>query len=335
MAAVDVPGVSLRMERSQARRLAWAVAISAAAHLLVFGGYHTNKQFHWWDNYRWPSWLKPLKVLVEKLASKTSPQPLQPLRQQEPPLLFVEVTPTQETPEPPKDAKYYSSRNSQAANTEADKDTDTPRITGEEKRMARTEDVPKNEFKPLQPVPPAPPAAQAEPEMKPRPTKAPGDLTMARPDPSPNTDPGDAPRPRPRTIREALARQPDSVLSGKKMSQEGGVRRKLEFSSLDAKATTFGAYDYAFIQAVQQRWYSLLEERSYASDANGRVVVNFVLHYDGRVSDMDVPQNTAGEVLALICQKAILDPAPYASWPSDMRHEIGEKRKIQFTFYYY
>lgn len=118
------------------------------------------------------------------------------------------------------------------------------------------------------------------------------------------------------------------------MKQEGGVRRRLEIASLDAKATPFGAYDAALVEAISQRWFSLLDQRDFASDARGKVVVQFVLHYDGRITDLSVAQNTVGEVLALICQKAILDPSPYASWPSDMRRLLGESRNIQFTFYY-
>ena len=63
--------------------------------------------------------------------------------------------------------------------------------------------------------------------------------------------------------------------------------------------------------------------------------MQFALHYDGRVTDMNMAENTTGEVLGLICQKAVLDPAPFAAWPSDMRRTLGDVRHIQFTFYYY
>jgi hypothetical protein len=118
------------------------------------------------------------------------------------------------------------------------------------------------------------------------------------------------------------------------MKQDGGVRRTLGMVSLDAKATPFGAYDAMLIEAISQRWYTLLDQREYASDSRGRVVLNFRLHYDGRVTEMTVAENTAGEVLGLICQKAVLDPAPYAAWPGDMRRMLGDSRKVQFTFYY-
>jgi hypothetical protein len=30
----------------------------------------------------------------------------------------------------------------------------------------------------------------------------------------------------------------------------------------------------------------------------------------------------------------VLDPAPFGTWPSDMRRTLGNARNIQFTFYY-
>jgi outer membrane biosynthesis protein TonB len=123
-------------------------------------------------------------------------------------------------------------------------------------------------------------------------------------------------------------------MPGEMMQQEGGVRHRLESPSLDTKATPWGAYDWALIYAIQTRWNSLLDERSYASDGRGRVVLHFSLHYDGRVSDMNVSESTVSEVLSLLCQKAITDPAPFQAWPMEMRRMMGETRNIQITFYY-
>ena len=88
------------------------------------------------------------------------------------------------------------------------------------------------------------------------------------------------------------------------------------------------------VEAISQRWYSLLDERSYASDSRGKVVLQFVLHQDGRISDMNVAENSSTEMLSIICQKAVRDPEPYAAWPAEMRRTMGEIRRIQFTFYY-
>ena len=326
------PKWSLRLETAESSRLAWAFAVSLAFHLLLFGGYYTGDKLIPWQNLHWPAWLRPVQSLVEALKKKESPKlALQP---REAPLVFVEVSPAQATPEPPKDATYYSSRNSKAANPEADRDTGVPRITGSQTQVAKTEDVPREKFTPLQPSRPIPQPQEAQEEMKARPTQTPGDLAMGRPDPTPKTDDGQQTHSRPRTIKEALARLQNNRLPGEKMKQEGGVNHHLEIASLDAKATPFGAYDDALIAAIQDRWYNLLDQRSYAADNRGKVVLQFRLHYDGRITDVSVAENTAGEVLGLICEKAVLDPAPFAAWPGDMRRLLGDTRNIQFTFYY-
>ena len=323
----------MRQERAELSRLAWAFAISMALHLLIFGGYETGKKFHWWENAHWPAWLSPVKKLADALKKKDSAQALQP---REIPLLFVDVDPANASPEPPKNATHYSSLNSQAANPDADKESDLPKISGEQKHVPKTEDVPKSKPLPLQPAPllPAPVAKETQEEARPKPAQPPGDLAMAKPDPNPTKDPGEAPHVRPRRIAEVLARQQDNRMPGQKMKQEGGVHRKLDMSLFDAVATPFGAYDRYLIEAIRQRWEGLLDERSYALDTRGKVVLQFVLHPDGRVTDMTMAENSAGDVLGYICEKAVMDPAPFPPWPNEMRRMIGENRPIQFTFYY-
>jgi len=332
MALATVPKGSLRLERAESSRLAWALIISLVCHGLVSGVYYTGERFHFWDLDHWPAWLRKSKILAVLLPKKAPPPP-QP---QEVPLMFVDVSPAQATPQPPKDAKAYSDKNSQAANQQATEDSDIPKITGTQKEVVKTEDVPRQKFTPLQPALPAQPAQQEQAELKPRPALEPGDLAFAKPDPNPppKQDPGEAPHYRPRTLREALARQQDHRLPSQKMEQEGGVKRRLAITSIDAKATPFGAYDAALVEAISQCWFNLLEEQGYAADYRGRVVLQFQLHEDGRITDLTIAENTAGNVAGLICQTAIDKPNPYPPFPSDMRRVVGETRSIQFTFYY-
>jgi outer membrane biosynthesis protein TonB len=349
---------SLRLEQAEVSRLAWAFAISLAFHLLVYGSYHTGQKYHVWQHLHLPAWVHAPKFLTELIQPKLS---LPPPRRQDIPLMFVNVSPAQATPEPPKDAKYYSDKNSRAANPTADKITETPKIDGKHPELVKTEDVARPKFTPLQPSPPPEPPKETQPppppqppkerkppppeppkeaqaEAKPKPAYTPGDLTLAKPSPTPSPTEGDAnevKHERPRTVNQALAQLQQSQLPGEKMQQDGGVTRHHELASLDTKATPFGAYDSALVRAISQKWYTLLDERDYASDSRGKVVLQFRLHYDGRVSDVNMAENTAGEVLGLLCQKAVQDPAPFAAWPSDMRRTLGDIRNIQFTFYYY
>ena len=46
-------------------------------------------------------------------------------------------------------------------------------------------------------------------------------------------------------------------------------------------------------------------------------------------------ENGVDDILSYLCQRAITDPSPYESWPSDMRRIIGaDYRDVVFTFYY-
>ena len=104
---------------------------------------------------------------------------------------------------------------------------------------------------------------------------------------------------------------------------------------VDVKGTAFGAYDAAIVAAVQQRWYDLLDERKYASDGTGKVVLEFRLNHDGRISDMKTSETDMSALLTSLCQLAVLDPSPYARWPDDMRRLVGGNfREVRFTFYY-
>lgn len=273
-------------------------------------------------------------MLTEVLKKKEA---VEPPPQQDEPLIFINVDEAFATPEPPKNATHYSSKNAVAANEVPANDSTLPNIAGKQDLVPRVQDAPRANFVPLQPSPPkeAVTAPKPEEELKPKKAEAPGDLAMSKPDPQPNKEDGNAEKRRPRTIAEALARQPERLLPGEKMRQQGGTRRAQIVPSFDTKATPYGDYDAALIAAVSSRWYQLLDERDFSSEKSGKVVLQFTLHYDGRVSDMLVQENTVGEVLCLLCQKAVLDPSPYAKWPVDMRRMLRDLRTVTFTFYYY
>jgi hypothetical protein len=311
MTGVGSPSDSLRLSSPEMRRLGLALALSLAVHLLGWGGYEAGKQFGWSQRLHMPAWLH----LVAK--KKTEPPVLQNNEEQ---LMFVDVA--QPTTEAPKNTKYYSSQNSLAADpTKGNKDV--PQLNGKQTEVAKTENVPRPDFNKLQPATPAP-------QQKLQPAVQPGDLTLGKPENSQQQE-----QPRPRTVKEALAQQAHR-LPGQQMKQDGGTRRPALVSSLDVKVTPFGAYDAAFIEAVTQRWYDLLDSRQFAMDRSGKVALRFHLNYDGSIADMKVLENTVGDVLGYVCQKAVTDPAPFAPWPGEMRRLIGENyREITFTFYYY
>ena len=296
------------------RRLGLALALSLAVHLLGWGGYAAGREFGWWQQWHWPAWLPRLAIM--KIVPAPVPQ------NNEAQLTFVEVA--QPAAEAPQNTKYYSSQNSRAAApTKGNKDI--PQLNGKQTEVVKTENVPRPDFNKLQPAPPAPPPQKLQPAMPP------GDLTLGKPENSQKQSEQE----RPRTIKQAIAQQ-SHQLPGQQMKQDGGMHRQSLVSSLDVKATPFGAYDAAFIAAVSQRWYDLLDSRQFAMDRSGKVTLRFHLNYDGSIADMKVLENTVGDVLGYVCQKAVTDPAPFSPWPAEMRRLIGENyREITFTFYYY
>src|SRR5436190_2300529 len=313
------------------RPLATAFAISLILHMCFFGFWRVGKQLGWWQHQA--TWL--LNWHKKKMAQtprRFLKYPEATPRQPEVRLTFVEVDPSTPTHEAPKDAKFYGTKATRAANPDDTLSTELPKIDGTQNKVMRTEDVPKpSKPFPLQPaIEPAKDDRQEEP--KPKSENPPGDLAKAKPiTDGVNLGTGEEQkRQRPRTVAEAMAR---NQLVGEKAKVDGAAKVRGRVS-LDVKVTPFSSYDAAFIAAVQQRWYDLLDSSQF-SQRSGKVVLEFKLTYDGRISDLKASDNEVGEILSLLCQRAILDPAPYARWPDDMRRMIGSNfREVTFTFYY-
>ncbi len=327
--------------------LAWAFVISLSTHLLLFACFLVGHRLGWWQKELLPVWLRPA---LQAVAELQKPRQATPVLPHDMPLVFVEVDPAQATPEPPKDAPYYSTHNSLAANPDARTETGKPKIDGTQLHVPKTETTERSKAFPLQPAAPKPaesPGAAAQ--SRPKGGQQAGDLALAKPTDKLVTKPldqpavgdaltavGEAPvtvHKRPRTLAQAQSQS--SALAGQKMKQDGGVKRNRLTPSFDARATPFGAYDAALIAAVQSRWYDLIERGDVSRERTGRVMVRFRLHEDGRISRVEVVENGVDDILSYMCQRAITDPSPYEKWPSDMRRIIGaDYREVIFTFYY-
>jgi hypothetical protein len=300
---------SLQLNRPETGRLALLLALSLAAHLLVWGGYEAAREFNVWRWIPQLAWLQPAHKLP---AVQTPEQPLE----------FVMVE--QPSTEAPAKAKYYGAQNSRAANLDANQDAKVPKLNGTQTEVPKTETATKPDFNKLQPAPKPANPEQAQPAQ----AVEPGDLSLGK---SQEQTP-----PRPRTIQEALAQLQPHRSPGVAMKQDGGVASVKLSASFDVKATPFGQYDSDFVDAVTYRWYSLLDSQQFALDRTGKVTVRFHLNYDGTITGMTVLENTVGDLLGYVCQKSINDPAPYKPWPEEMRRLVGaNSREITFTFYYY
>ena len=111
---------------------------------------------------------------------------------------------------------------------------------------------------------------------------------------------------------------------------------EIEFSHTFSKTNSgFDKYDESLVNAIQKRWYDLLGWRSYSGNSTGRVVVSFCLHSDGTVSDVRISESSVDEWPGIMCQKAVMDLAPFERWSEEMRKKIGtDCRQLKFAFYY-
>ncbi len=290
------------------------------------------------------------------------------------PTIFFDADPSLETEEKPEDTPYYAVIDSIAGNPDISQDLDQPKLDGTQDKVFKTSDTAPGEeiiqepaYTGLQPFIAEPIDSPVETEVVENPETEPAEpqemetetdvspeesiavdtkepelnqpaeiLTRIKPrtiEPVRKAAPPPQQRSRPRTIAEARKR--NGMLMGESMKQEGGVKKFRIESSPNLLATPFGAYDAAIIQAIQQRWFGLLEGVPSARNASGKVTVKFHLMSDGRVMEMTVEEDTVGVIQSLLCQRAISDPAPYGKWPSDMRRLVGaDHRQIRFSFYY-
>jgi outer membrane biosynthesis protein TonB len=323
--------------------LVWAFVVSACLHLMAYGGYELGKRMGWWERDLLPPWLRKVAQIL-MMEPKAPPKTPATVRQQIP-LMFVEVDPATASKEAPANAKYYSAQNSKASNPDTLLDTTSPKFTGIQTHVPKVETTPHNKPMPLQPAPEKPKATDDK-ESKPTSKSSPkvGDLAMAKPiakppdeskpDPKPDPDAASAieTHKRPRTLAEAAAQK---MIPGEIMKQDGGVKTKNTVSTLDAIGSPFGEYDRELINAIQTRWDSLILDQRLSPDHPGEVMLQFRLHYDGRVTDMKVIETTVSEILTFQCQRAVLDPAPYRAWPIELRRVMeADYRDVLFTFFY-
>lgn len=87
-------------------------------------------------------------------------------------------------------------------------------------------------------------------------------------------------------------------------------------------------YEARFVQKIEQRWRYWLRTQP-TRPQKGAAVIGFRLYRDGRVRDLKVESSTLDETALLICQKAILDGAPYEKYASPAPY-----RDVRFTFFH-
>ncbi len=295
------------LERQCLNRLAAAVMVSVIFHLVAYAGLQAAKRVDL-------SWLR-----TPQLVKISLPTPAPVVTEKKVSLTFVTVDPATAQTAAPKNPKFYSTHSTVAAQpAPAKTKTELPKVEGKKSEIPKIVDVPT----------PSPKLTSAVPKSTPK--------TIAKIEPKGTTlplqpKPLQPAVPKPRTLAEAKAQQNPGGIFAEKSQQEGNTPRvgRLAF---DAAGTPFGVYDAKFIAAVQEQWYTLLQNRN---GKPGRVIVDFRLHDDGRITALRVAESSVDALLSYICEQAILKPAPYERWPKSMRETIGSAhRDVRFTFHY-
>ena len=188
--------------------LALALAGSLLLHAVFYGTWQVGRARGWWD-FSVPflnqllTRLNTLMVNQDQLAAALERHQRR-AQEEEMPLMFVDVAPQQATTDAPEKPKFYSALNSTAANQKpTDKDEEMPKLEGQQERIVKTRDVPRNNPAPA--VAPAP-ASPAQPVPEP----AVIDADKLQPSAEPETKASGKPEVPDTKVAEAQATKPGS-----------------------------------------------------------------------------------------------------------------------------
>lgn len=279
---------------------------------------------------------------------------------------FMETDASQVTGAKPQDAKYYSDKSTVAANPKnpTGKEGDTPYLEGTETHVPSSIDVPTPSGVPQplidqrgspgaaakagNPASPAPKVARTTPQSKatqPQKQIAQSGLKIVEEQPlAMATKPATPEVMTGRSVEEDGAAGSPTVITQPGAPGRELVARKAKLTATGISRSgiaafgvlesPFGAYDKKVIRAVQSRWYALIDRFGMYERA-GLVTVHFEMLDDGQVQNLKVTDNTAGQILALFCEKAIIESGPFDPLPDNLRALVGkEPREASFTFYY-
>ncbi len=94
----------------------------------------------------------------------------------------------------------------------------------------------------------------------------------------------------------------------------------------------FVQYDNALIGAISNQWFKAVNTLTPKPPA-GTVVLAFQLNLNGTINGLKVVQSDENQRCATLCEQAVLDAAPFDSWPEEMRQACPDGyRDIHYRF---
>lgn len=184
---------------------------------------------------------------------------------------------------------------------------DTPAVQEERKQGPDT------------PVPPDATPPQPQPEEQLARTLPPADTGMR---PSPRTS-----RPAPGALGDALRNLERYVQNQTFRNPQGGANDPGSMIQFDTKGVEFGPWVRRFVAQVRRNWFI----PSAAMSFRGRVVIQFNIHKDGRISDVAVASPSNIDAFNRAAYNAILGSNPTEPLPPEYPDPV---MFITVTFYY-
>ncbi|WP_269522941.1 hypothetical protein [Coraliomargarita parva] len=143
---------------------------------------------------------------------------------------------------------------------------------------------------------------------------------------------GDGGQPEARPMPRERPRLSPELITGPLLDSRGSASRRGAIA-LDATFSEFGEYEQQFYAALQVGWYQEIDFFQ-PIDTGAKVLVEFTLHMDGKITEVKVLHSTASTIATTICENAIVKRSPFRPWTKEMVEVFGEKRTLRVMFNY-
>ena len=263
------------------------------------------------------AFVRPVEVLTAPVKIDEARLP--------PKLRFIETNPVANQAVP-KTTPFTSSRNQTAAQPVPEKmptKSPLPKSEGTSDSLRIAQGKPRS-IDQSQSAPATQPSVSMAAPVKAAPPPGPG-KSAAQPSPAPAPVAANPDRPRasvPSGTYGLLLRRPVGV------NRAGSI-------AVDARFSNYGDYTQRMMEAIQSSWWSIIERSRFEGVSRGHVVVSFILHRDGTVTDAKIRGTEVTRVMTLACKDAVMAPAPYDIWRADMVAMYGESDTVTINFLYY